>query len=426
MMGKDYRFETIQVHGGHTPDSATNARAVPIYQTTSYTFNDTDHAAALFGLQEAGNIYTRITNPTTAVFEERLALLEGGVGAVATASGMAAITYAILNIASSGDHIVSASTLYGGTYTLFSHTLKDFGIDVTFVDPDDAENFAAAVTERTKAIFIESIGNPDINLIDIRKVADVAHEHGIPLIVDNTFATAYLNRPFDFGADIVVYSATKFIGGHGVAIGGAVIDAGTFDWKNGKFPKLVDPDPSYHGLSYANDVGAAAYITKLRVTLLRDTGAAISPFNSFLLILGLETLSLRLDKHVANAQKVAEYLEAHEKVAWVNYPGLASNKYYDLAQIYFSKGPSAIFSFGVKDGYEAGKKVIESVELFSHLANVGDAKSLIIHPASTTHQQLNAAEQKEAGVKPETIRVSIGIENSEDIIMDLAQALDKI
>ncbi|MBC1500763.1 O-acetylhomoserine aminocarboxypropyltransferase/cysteine synthase [Listeria weihenstephanensis] len=425
-MGKDYRFETIQVHGGHTPDSATNARAVPIYQTTSYTFNDTDHAAALFGLQEAGNIYTRITNPTTAVFEERLALLEGGVGAVATASGMAAITYAILNIASSGDHIVSASTLYGGTYTLFSHTLKDFGIDVTFVDPDDAENFAAAVTERTKAIFIESIGNPDINLIDIRKVADVAHEHGIPLIVDNTFATAYLNRPFDFGADIVVYSATKFIGGHGVAIGGAVIDAGTFDWKNGKFPKLVDPDPSYHGLSYANDVGAAAYITKLRVTLLRDTGAAISPFNSFLLILGLETLSLRLDKHVANAQKVAEYLEAHEKVAWVNYPGLASNKYYDLAQIYFSKGPSAIFSFGVKDGYEAGKKVIESVELFSHLANVGDAKSLIIHPASTTHQQLNAAEQKEAGVKPETIRVSIGIENSEDIIMDLAQALDKI
>lgn len=426
MMGKDYRFETIQVHGGHTPDSATNARAVPIYQTTSYTFNDTDHAAALFGLQEAGNIYTRITNPTTAVFEERLALLEGGVGAVATASGMAAITYAILNIASSGDHIVSASTLYGGTYTLFSHTLKDFGIDVTFVDPDDAENFAAAVTERTKAIFIESIGNPDINLIDIRKVADVAHEHGIPLIVDNTFATAYLNRPFDFGADIVVYSATKFIGGHGVAIGGAVIDAGTFDWKNGKFPKLVDPDPSYHGLSYANDVGAAAYITKLRVTLLRDTGAAISPFNSFLLILGLETLSLRLDKHVANAQKVAEYLESHEKIAWVNYPGLASNKYYDLAQIYFPKGPSAIFSFGVKDGYEAGKKVIESVELFSHLANVGDAKSLIIHPASTTHQQLNAAEQKEAGVKPETIRVSIGIENSEDIIMDLAQALDKI
>ncbi|AQY50245.1 O-acetylhomoserine/O-acetylserine sulfhydrylase [Listeria weihenstephanensis FSL R9-0317] len=425
-MGKDYRFETIQVHGGHTPDSATNARAVPIYQTTSYTFNDTDHAAALFGLQEAGNIYTRITNPTTAVFEERLALLEGGVGAVATASGMAAITYAILNIASSGDHIVSASTLYGGTYTLFSHTLKDFGIDVTFVDPDDAENFAAAVTERTKAIFIESIGNPDINLIDIRKVADVAHEHGIPLIVDNTFATAYLNRPFDFGADIVVYSATKFIGGHGVAIGGAVIDAGTFDWKNGKFPKLVDPDPSYHGLSYANDVGAAAYITKLRVTLLRDTGAAISPFNSFLLILGLETLSLRLDKHVANAQKVAEYLESHEKIAWVNYPGLASNKYYDLAQIYFPKGPSAIFSFGVKDGYEAGKKVIESVELFSHLANVGDAKSLIIHPASTTHQQLNAAEQKEAGVKPETIRVSIGIENSEDIIMDLAQALDKI
>lgn len=425
-MGQDYRFETIQVHGGHTPDSATNARAVPIYQTTSYTFNDTEHAAALFGLQETGNIYTRIMNPTTAVFEERLALLEGGIGAVATASGMAAITYAILNIASSGDHIVSASTLYGGTYTLFSHTFKDFGIDVSFVEPDVVANFEAAITDNTKAIFIESLGNPDINIVDVRQVAEIAHKHGIPLIVDNTFATAYLHRPFEFGADIVVYSATKFIGGHGVAIGGAVIDAGTFDWKNGKFPKLVEPDASYHGLSYANDVGATAYITKLRVSLLRDTGAAISPFNSFLLILGLETLSLRLEKHVSNAQKVAEYLENHEKVAWVSYPGLKSNRYYDLAQTYFPKGPSSIFSFGVKDGYEAGKQVIESVELFSHLANVGDAKSLIIHPASTTHQQLSAKEQKEAGVKPETIRVSIGIENVDDIIADLAQALDSI
>ncbi|WP_099223823.1 O-acetylhomoserine aminocarboxypropyltransferase/cysteine synthase family protein [Listeria costaricensis] len=425
-MTNHYQFETIQVHGGHTPDQETNSRAVPIYQTTSYTFNSPEHAAALFGLAETGNIYTRITNPTTAVLEERLAELEGGIGAVAVASGMAAITYAILNIASSGDNIVSASTIYGGTHTLFAHTLPTFGIQVQFVDPNEPANFQDAIDEKTKAIFIETIGNPDINLIDLEKVAEIAHQNGIPLIVDNTFATAYLNRPFDFGADIVVYSATKFIGGHGVAIGGVVIDSGKFDWTNGKFPTLVDPDPSYHGLSYTRDVGDAAYITKLRVSLLRDTGAALSPFNAFLLILGLETLSLRLERHVANAQKVAEYLAAHPKVAWIQYPGLADNPYHSLAEKYFPKGPGSIFTFGVKGGYEAGKKVIKSVSLFSHLANVGDAKSLIIHPASTTHQQLNEAEQAAAGVRPETIRLSIGIENIADIINDLDTALQNI
>ncbi|WP_239256750.1 O-acetylhomoserine aminocarboxypropyltransferase/cysteine synthase family protein [Listeria ilorinensis] len=425
-MTKNYQFETIQVHGGHSPDQETNARAVPIYQTTSYTFNSPEHAAALFGLAEPGNIYTRITNPTTAVLEERLAELEGGIGAVAVASGMSAITYAILNIASSGDNIVSASTIYGGTHTLFAHTLPTFGIQVQFVDPDEPTNFQTAIDEKTKAIFIETIGNPEINLIDLEKVADVAHQNGIPLIVDNTFATAYLNRPFDFGADIVVYSATKFIGGHGVAIGGVVIDSGKFNWANNKFPALVNPDPSYHGLSYTKDVGDAAYITKLRVSLLRDTGAALSPFNAFLLILGLETLSLRLERHVANAQKVASYLATHPKVTWVKYPGLADNPYHPLAKKYFPKGPGSIFTFGVKGGYESGKKVIESVSLFSHLANVGDAKSLIIHPASTTHQQLNEKEQQAAGVRPETIRLSIGIEHVADIIADLDTALQNI
>ncbi len=425
-MAKKYEFETIQIHGGHTPDKETNSRAVPIYQTTSYTFNSPEQAASLFGLAEQGNIYTRITNPTTAVLEERLTQLEGGVGAVATASGMAAITYAILNLASSGDHIVSASTIYGGTYTLFAHTLKDFGIDVSFVDGDDPENFAKAVNERTKAIFIESIGNPNINVIDVEKVADIAHDNGIPLIVDNTFATAYLHRPFDFGADIVVYSTTKFIGGHGVAIGGAVIDSGKFDWSNGKFPKLVEPDASYHGLSYVKDVGAAAYITRVRTALLRDTGAALSPFNAFLLLLGLETLSLRVERHVENAKKVAAFLEGHEKVTWVNYPGLEGNQYHSLGEKYFPKGVGSIFTFGVEGGYEAGKKVIESVQLFSHLANVGDSKSLIIHPASTTHQQLSEEEQSSAGVRPESIRLSIGIEHVDDIIKDLTQALEQI
>lgn len=421
-----YHFETIQVHGGHEPDKETNSRAVPIYQTTSYTFNDTQHAADIFALKEPGNIYTRITNPTTAAFEERLNQLEGGVGAVAVASGSAAITYAIQNLASSGDNIVSATTLYGGTFNLFAHTLPEFGITTTFVDSDDVNNFTEVIDENTKALFVEIIGNPNINIVDLEAIAKVAHDHGIPLIVDNTFATAYLNRPFDFGADIVVYSATKFIGGHGVALGGVIIDSGKFNWDNGKFPKLVDPDPSYHGLSYAKDIGAAAYITRLQVSLLRDTGAAISPFNSFLLLLGVETLSLRMERHVANAERVAQYLADHPKVAWVNYPGLPDNKYHALAQKYLPKGAGSIFTFGVKGGQAAGEKMINNVELISLLANVGDAKSLIIHPASTTHSQLNEEELKASGTLPEMIRISIGLENIEDIIADLDQALAKI
>ena len=426
MTEKDYQFETIQVHGGHTPDKDTNSRAVPIYQTTSYTFDDLQDAADKFSLSKEGNIYTRITNPTTAVLEERLNELEGGVGAVAVASGSAAITYAIQTIASAGDHIVSAASLYGGTFNLFAHTFPEFGITTTFVDPDDLVAFETAIQENTKALFVETIGNPLTNVADLEALSEIAHRNGIPLIVDNTFATAYLNRPFDFGADIVVYSATKFIGGHGVALGGVIIDAGKFDWANGKFPKLVDPDPSYHGLSYTKDIGAAAYITRLRVSLLRDTGAAISPFNSFLLILGLETLSLRLERHVENAQKVAEYLEQHPKIEWVSYPGLASDRYYELGQKYLPKGAGSIFTFGVKGGADTGKQVINQVKLFSLLANVGDAKSLIIHPASTTHAQLNEEELLATGTSPELIRVSIGIENSIDIIDDLAQALATI
>ncbi|WP_375179975.1 O-acetylhomoserine aminocarboxypropyltransferase/cysteine synthase family protein [Enterococcus rotai] len=426
MTNSNYQFETIQIHGGHTPDKETNSRAVPIYQTTSYTFDDTQDAAEKFALSKVGNIYTRITNPTTAVLEDRLNELEGGVGAVAVASGTAAVTYAIQNLASSGDHIVSASTLYGGTFNLFAHTLPEFGITTTFIDPDRLANFEEAIKENTKAIFVETIGNPITNVADLEGIAEIAHKHELPLIVDNTFATAYLNRPFDFGADIVVYSATKFIGGHGVALGGVIIDSGKFNWANGKFPKLVDPDPSYHGLSYTKDVGVAAYITRLRVSLLRDTGAAISPFNSFLLILGLETLSLRLERHVANAQTVAEFLVKHPKVAWVNYPGLSENKYHELAEKYLPKGAGSVFTFGVKGGAEAGKNLINHVELFSLLANVGDAKSLIIHPASTTHSQLSEDELKASGTSLELIRLSIGIENIEDIIGDLEQALNKL
>ncbi|MHC5229843.1 O-acetylhomoserine aminocarboxypropyltransferase/cysteine synthase family protein [Enterococcus sp. LJL99] len=426
MTEKEYQFETIQVHGGHTPDGDTNSRAVPIYQTTSYTFDDTQDAADKFSLSKAGNIYTRITNPTTAVLEERLNELEGGVGAVAVASGSAAITYAIQNIASAGDHIVSAASLYGGTFNLFTHTLPEFGITTTFVDSENLANFEAAIQENTKAIFVETIGNPLTNVADLEALSEIAHKNGLPLIVDNTFATAYLNRPFDFGADIVVYSATKFIGGHGVALGGVIIDSGKFDWTNGKFPKLVNPDPSYHGLSYTKDVGAAAFITRIRVSLLRDTGAAISPFNSFLLILGLETLSLRLERHVENALKVAEFLAKHPKVEWVSYPGLPTDRYYELGQKYLPKGAGSVFTFGVKGGAAAGKELINNVKLFSLLANVGDAKSLIIHPASTTHAQLNEAELLATGTSPELIRLSIGLENISDIIEDLDQALAMI
>lgn len=425
-MSKKLSFETIQLHGGQEVDAVTKSRAVPLYQTTSYVFEDAQEASDLFGLKKGGNIYTRITNPTTAVFENRVAQLEGGVGAVAAASGMAAVTYAILNIAGAGDEIVTAATIYGGTHSLFENTLPTFGIKVNFVNPDDIENFEKAINEKTKALYIETIGNPGINICDIEAIANLAHKNGIPLIVDNTFATPYLCRPFEFGADIVVHSATKYIGGHGTSIGGVVVDSGKFDWNNGKFPKLVEPDKSYNGLSYYETFKEAAYITRLRTSLLRDIGACISPFNAWQLILGLETLSLRVERHVENAKKIAEYLNNHPKVEWVNYPGLSGNKYNGLAEKYVPKGAGAIFTFGVKGGYEAGKKFISSLELFSHLANVGDAKSLVIHPASTTHQQLDEESQRLAGVTPELIRISIGIEGVQDLIDDLDNALSQI
>lgn len=421
----NYRSETIAVHGGQVPDPATNSRAVPIYQTTSYVFNNTEHAANLFSLKEPGNIYTRIMNPTQDVFEKRVAELEGGVGALATSSGQAAITYAILNIAGSGDEIVSSSALYGGTFNLFNHTLSKLGIKVNFVDQSDPENFRKAITDKTKAVYAETIGNPQIDVLDIEEVARIAHEHGIPLIVDNTFASPYLCRPIDFGTDIVVHSATKFIGGHGNSIGGVIIDSGKFDWDNGKFPELTEPDPSYHGVRYTEALGPLAYITKARVQLLRDTGAAIAPFNAFLLLQGLETLHLRMERHSDNALQVAKYLVEHEAVEWVNHPGLPTHNTYELSQKYLPKGQGAIFTFGIKGGLEAGKKFIESLELFSHLANVGDVKSLVIHPASTTHQQLSEEEQISAGVRPELIRLSVGIEAVEDIIQDLDQAFKK-
>ncbi len=426
MEKRKLKFDTLQVHAGQEPDPTTGARAVPIYQTTSYVFNGVEHAANLFALKEFGNIYTRIMNPTTDVFEKRMAALEGGVGALAVASGSAAITYAVLNIAGTGDEIVAASTLYGGTYNLFASTLPRVGINTVFVDPDDPENFRRAINEKTKAVFIETIGNPGINLIDIEEVAKIAHENKIPLIVDNTFGTPYLIRPFEHGADIVVHSATKYIGGHGTSIGGVIVDSGNFDWAgSGKFAMLTEPDPSYHGLVYTDAFGPAAYIIRARVQLLRDTGACISPFNAFLLLQGLETLSLRVEKHVSNAVKIAEFLSNHEAVSWVNYPNLKGNKYYDLAQKYFPKGAGAIFTFGIKGGIEAGKKFIESLEIFSLLANVADAKSLVIHPASTTHSQLSEKDLLAAGVTPDMIRVSIGIEDVDDLIYDLDQALRK-
>jgi O-acetylhomoserine (thiol)-lyase len=420
------KFNTLAIHAGQEPDPTTGSRAVPIYQTSSYVFENADHAADLFALKKSGNIYTRIMNPTTDVFEKRMAELEGGIGALALASGSAAVTFAIFNIAGAGDEIVAASTLYGGTYNLFSLTLPKLGITTTFVDPDEPENFRKAITAKTKAIYIETIGNPRINVIDIEAVAKIAHENGLPLIIDNTFGTPFLSRPIEFGADIVIHSATKFIGGHGTSIGGVIVDAGKFDWAaSGKFPGFTEPDPSYGGIRYAQDIGAAAFIAKARLQLLRDIGAAVSPFNAFLFIQGLETLALRMERHVANAQKVAEFLEGHDKVSWVNYPGLPNSKYYALGKKYLPKGPGAIFTFGIKGGVEAGKKFIDSLELFSLLANVGDAKSLVIHPASTTHAQLSESEQKAAGVLPEQIRLSIGIEDVADLIDDLNQALAK-
>ena len=426
MSNKQLKFDTLQVHAGQTKDSVTGSRAVPIYQTTSYVFKDAEHAANLFALKEFGNIYTRIMNPTNDVFEQRVAALEGGAGALAVASGSAAITYAVLNIAGAGDNIVSASTLYGGTYNLFKYTLPKLGIDTIFVEPDQPENFRAAINEKTKAVYIESIGNPGINIIDIEKVAAIAHENGIPLIIDNTFGTPYLIRPIEFGADIVVHSATKFIGGHGTSIGGIIVDSGKFDWKaSGKFPGLTEPDPSYHGVVYVDAVGPLAYIIKARVQLLRDTGASVSPFNSFLFLQGLETLSLRVERHVSNAKKIASFLNEHPSVAWVNYPGLPGNKYNNLAQKYFPKGAGSIFTFGIKGGLDAGIKFINSLEIFSLVANVADAKSLVIHPASTTHSQLSEKDQKDAGVTPDQIRLSIGIEDATDLIDDLEQALFK-
>jgi len=418
-------LETLSVHGGQQIDPTTLSRAVPIYQTTSYGFRDTDHAANLFSLQEFGNIYTRIMNPTTDVFEKRVAELEGAPAALAVASGQAAITYSILNIAGAGDEIVSATSLYGGTYNLFSTTLPKLGITVKFVDPSNPENFRAAINERTKAVFAETIGNPKGDIIDLEAVANIAHENGIPFIVDNTFPSPYLCRPIEHGADIVVHSATKFIGGHGTSIGGVIVDGGKFDWKaSGRFAGLTEPDPSYHGVVYTDAVGPIAYIIKARVQLLRDMGAALSPFNSFLLLQGLETLHLRMERHSSNALKVAQFLEAHEAVEWVNYPGLPSHPSYDLAQKYLPNGQGAILTFGIKGGIEAGKKIINAVQLFSHLANVGDSKSLIIHPASTTHQQLSPEEQAAAGVGAGMIRLSIGTEGINDILADLSQALE--
>lgn len=422
---RHYGFETLSLHAGQeTADSATNARAVPIYQTSSYVFDSPEHAADLFALKQFGNIYTRIMNPTQDAFERRVAALEGGVGALATASGQAAETFAILNIAGAGDEIISSASLYGGTYNLLHYSLPKLGITTHFVDSRDPENFRAKINEKTRAIYAETLGNPRLDTLDIRAVADIAHEHGLPLIVDNTLPTPYLVQPFKHGADIVVHSATKFIGGHGTSIGGVIVDGGSFDWAaSGRFPGLVEPDPSYHGVSYTAALGPLAYIIKARVQLLRDLGASTTPFNSWLFLQGLETLPLRMERHSENALRVARFLETHPAVDWVSYPGLESHPQHRLARTYFTHGYGAILGFGIKGGLEAGKQLIRHVELFSHLANVGDAKSLIIHPASTTHSQLTPQEQAETGVTPDFIRLSIGLETVDDLVDDLDQAL---
>ncbi len=419
-----YKPDTLALYAGQTADPTTGARAVPIYQTTSYVFNSTEHAANLFGLKEFGNIYTRLMNPTNDVLEKRIAALDGGVAALATASGMSAITLAILNIAQAGDEIVSASTLYGGTRTLFQHTLKRFGITVHFVDPSNPKNFERAITPRTKALYGETIGNPKLNVLDLQAVAGIAHKHGLPFIVDNT-VTVYLCRPIEHGADIVVYSATKFIGGHGSSIGGLIVDSGTFKWEADKFPSIAAPDPSYHDLNFVKAFGPLAYIVKARTGLLRDMGPAMSPFNAFLFLQGMETVHLRMPRHSENALRVAEFLERHERVSWVLYPGLSSSPELARVKKYLSGSGGALVGFGIKGGLSAGKAFINSLKLVSHLANIGDAKTLAIHPASTTHQQLSREEQLEAGVTEDFIRLSIGIEHVDDIISDLAQALEK-
>ena len=426
-MTREFKFETLQLHAGQVVDATTKSRAVPIYQTTSFVFEDTQEGAELFALQKAGNIYTRITNPTTSAFEERIAALEGGVGALATASGMAAITYTILALAHAGDHVVAASTIYGGTFNLLKETLPRYGITTTFVDIDNLEEVEAAIKDNTKLVLIETLGNPVINIPDIEKIAEIAHKHQIPLVADNTFATPYLINVFSHGVDIVVHSATKFIGGHGTTIGGVIVDSGKFDWAaSGKFPQLVDEDPSYHNISYTRDVGAAAFIVAARVQLLRDMGAALSPFNSFLLLQGLETLSLRVERHVQNAEKIVDFLVNHPKVEKVNYPKLPDSPYHALAEKYLPKGVGSIFTFHVKGGEAEARKVIDNLEIFSNLANVADAKSLVVHPATTTHAQLSDSDLEAAGVTKNQIRLSIGLENVDDLIEDLRLALEKI
>ncbi len=422
---RDFGFNTRALHAGYTPEPTTGARAVPIYQTTSYVFEDSAHAAALFALEKPGNIYTRIGNPTTAVLEERVASLENGAGALAVSSGQAAQFIALSSLLEFGDEMVAACTLYGGTYTQLDVSFRKMGIQATFVEPDSPENFRKAITSKTKCLYGETISNPRGNVLDIEAVAAIAHQHKIPLVIDNTFATPYLCRPIDFGADIVVHSLTKFMGGHGTSIGGILVDSGRFAWAEGNFPQLTEPSPAYHGMRYVETFGNLAYIVRARVEGLRDMGTCISPFNSFLILQGIETLGLRMERHVENALAVAKHLESHKLVKWVKYPSLASSPYYTLAQKYVPKGGGAVFSFGIQGGYDAGRAFINNVKLFSHLANVGDARSLVIHPSSTTHQQLKAEEQVAAGVTPDMVRISIGLEDLDDILWDLDQALER-
>lgn len=424
-MMTNFKPETLLLHGGQEPDPVTGSRAVPIYRTTSFVFPDTEHAQGVFGLQKAGNIYSRITNPTVDAFEQRVALLEGGTAAVALSSGMAAIAFSILNIAGAGDEIVAAENLYGGTYNLFAVTLPRYGINVKFVDSTNPENFRSAINDKTKAIFAETIGNPSLNVLDIEAVAEIAHENGIPLLVDNTFPSPYGLNPIEFGADVVIHSATKWIGGHGTTIGGIVVDAGKFDWTQGRFPGFTEPDETYHGLRYGVDTAAAAFATKLRVQLLRDFGPCLNPDSAFNFLQGLETLHLRVPKHNENALEIAKFLKSHPAVEWVTYNGLEEHPSYELGKKYLKNGFGSIVNFGIKGGREAGRKVIDNVKLWSHVANVGDAKSLIIHPASTTHQQLGAEDLKKSGVTEELIRLSVGLESTEDIIADLTQAIEK-
>jgi O-acetylhomoserine (thiol)-lyase len=423
MADREFGFETLCLHAGQIPDAATGSRAVPLYQTTSYVFDSADHAASLFNLQTFGNVYTRLSNPTTAVFEERMAAIEDGRAAVATASGQAAEMVALLNILEQGDHVVSSAKLYGGTYTMLAVNFKKLGIEATLVDPDDPENFRRALKPNTKAIFSETLGNPAINVIDIAAIAAIAHEAGVPFIVDNTAASPYLCRPISHGADIVVHSATKFIGGHGTSMGGVVVESGKFPWDNGKFPSMTEPSAGYHGVRFYETFGDFGFTMKARMEVMRVFGPSIAPFNSWLLLQGLETLPVRMDRHVANALSVARFLEAHDKVAWVNFPGLAGNRYYELARRYLPRGAGSLLSFGIKGGYDAAVKFIEGLTFVSHLANIGDAKSLVIHPASTTHRQLDEEQQKNAGVPPDMVRLSIGLESVGDILWDLEQAL---